>query len=109
MYKLMNNAMYGKTMKNLKKIDVKLVGKKWTSKPSYISHKVFDNNLVVMRKSKVTLKLNIPAYFGMCLLDLSIVLMYEFHHDYNKNKYDKIQDETADIDIDTDIDFFSFY
>ena len=31
----MNNAMYGKTMKNLKnKIDVKLVGKKWTSEPT---------------------------------------------------------------------------
>ena len=31
----MNNAMYGKTMRNLKnKIDVKLVGKKWASKPS---------------------------------------------------------------------------
>ena len=58
----MNNAIYGKTMKTLKnKIDVKLVGKKWTSKPSYISHKVFDNNLVKMHKSKVTLTLNIPA------------------------------------------------
>ena len=96
----MNNAMYGKTMKNLKnEIDVKLVGKKWASKPSYISYKVFDNNLVVMRKSKVTLTLNIPPYFVMCILDLSVVLMYEFHHDYNKNKYDKIKDKTADIDI----------
>ena len=57
LYKLMNNAM--KTLKY--KIDVKLVGKKWKSKPSYISNKVFDNNLVVMHKSKVRLMLNISA------------------------------------------------
>ena len=65
---------------------------------NYISHKEFDN-LIVMRKSKVTLTLKIPAYFGMCILDLSILLMYEIHHDYHKNKYDNIKDETADIDI----------
>ena len=28
-----------------------------TSKPSYMSHKIFDNNLVAIRKSKLALKL----------------------------------------------------
>ena len=51
-------------------------------------HKIFDNNLVVIRKSKVALKLNKPAYIGMCILELSKILMYEFHYDYSKNKYD---------------------
>ena len=51
-------------------------------------HKIFDNNLVAIRKSKVSLKLNKPAYIGMCILELSKVLMYEFHYDYIKNKYD---------------------
>ena len=40
-----------------------------------------------IHKNKVTLKLNKPAYVGMCILDLSKVLMHEFHYDYNKNKY----------------------
>ena len=89
----MNNAVYGKTMENLRnRIDVKLVSNKkdylkWTSKPSYMSHKIFDNDLVAIRKNKVTLTLNKPAYIGMCILELSKVLMYEFHYDYIKNKY----------------------
>ena len=49
LYKLMNNTVNGKTMANLRnRIDVKLVSNKrdylkWTSKPSYMSHKIFDN------------------------------------------------------------------
>ena len=31
--------------------------------------------------------LNKPAYIRMCVLELSNVLMYEFHYDYIKNKY----------------------
>ena len=59
---------------------------KWKSKPSYMSQKLFDIDLVVIRKSKVTLMLNKPAYVGTRILDLSKVLMYEFHFDYIKNK-----------------------
>ena len=64
-------------MENLRnRIDVKLVSNKkdylkWTSKPSYMSHKIFDNDLVAIRKKKATLTLNKPAYIGMCVLELS--------------------------------------
>ena len=81
-------------MENLRnRIDVKLVNNKkdclkCTSKPSYMSHKIFDNNLVAIRKSKLVLKLNKLAYTGMCILELSKVLMYKFHYDYIKYKYD---------------------
>ena len=51
-------------------------------------HKIFENNLVAIRNSKLALKLNEPAYIGMWILELSKVLMYEFHYDYIKNKYD---------------------
>ena len=54
---------------------------------SYTSHKIFDNDLVAIRKNKVTLTLNKPACTGMCILELSKVLMYVFHFDYIKNKY----------------------
>ena len=79
-------------MENLRnRIDVKLVSNKkdylkWTSKPSCMSHKIFDNDLVAISKTKVTLTLNKPAYIGMCISELSKVLMYEFHYDYFKNK-----------------------
>ena len=53
-----------------------------------MSQKEFDNNLVEIRKSKLALKLNKPAYIGMCISELSKVLMYQFHYDYIKNKYD---------------------
>ena len=41
---------------------------------------MFDNDLVTIRISKVKLTLNKPAYAGMCILDLSKVLMYESHY-----------------------------
>ena len=37
--------------------------------------------LFKIRKNKVTLTLNKPAYIGMCILEFSKVLMYEFHYD----------------------------
>ena len=88
LYKLINNTIYGKTMENVRnRIDVRLENNKkdylkCTSKPSYMSHKIFDNNLVGIHKSKVTLKLNKLADIGMFILEYSKVLMYEFHYDY---------------------------
>ena len=75
------------------RIDIRLVNiekdyLKSTSKLSYMSHKLFDNNLVAIGKGKVPFKPNNPVYIGICILELSKVLMYEFHYDYIKNKYD---------------------
>ena len=49
---------------------------------------IFDNNLVGIRKSKLASKLNKPAYIEMRTLELRKLLMYQFHYDYIKNKYD---------------------
>ena len=54
-----------------------------------MSRKICDNNVVTIRKSKVTLALNKPAYVGMSKLDLSKVIMYEFHYDFIENEYGK--------------------
>ena len=53
-------------------------------------HKIFHKGLVAIHKNKVTLPLKKPAYIGtyMCMLELSKVLMYEFHFVNIKNKYD---------------------
>ena len=64
LYILMNNVVYGKTLKSVRNIiDVKLVSNKedylkWISKPSYMSHKIFDNDLVAIGKNKIILMLN---------------------------------------------------
>ena len=94
-FKLMNNSVFGKTMENIRKrVDVRLVTDekkllKLTSKPTYVSSKIFNENLVAVHKIKETLTLNRPAYVGMCILDLSKTLMYDFHYNYIKNKYGK--------------------
>ena len=51
-------------------------------------HRIFDNNLVAIWKSKVSLTLSKPVYIRICILELSKLLMYEFHYDFIKNKYD---------------------
>ena len=92
-FKLMNNSVFGKTMENIRKrVDVRLVTDekkliKMTSKPTYVSSKIFNENLVAVHKIKETLTLNRPAYIGMCILDLSKTLMYDFHYNYIKQKY----------------------
>ena len=60
---------------------------KLTSKPTYVSSKIFNENLMAVDKVKETLTLNRPAYVGMCILDLSKTLMYDFHYNYMKKKY----------------------
>ena len=92
-FKLMNNSVFGKTMENIRKrVDVRLVTDekkllKLTSKSTYVSSKIFNENLVAVHKIKETLTLNRPAYVGMCILDLSKTLMYDFHYNYIKEKY----------------------
>ena len=92
-FKLMNNSVFGKTMENIRKrVDVRLVTDekkllKISSKPTYVSSKILNENLVAVHKIKETLTLNRPAYVGMCILDLSKTLMYDFHYNYIKQKY----------------------
>ena len=93
-FKLMNNSVFGKTMENIRKrVDVRLVTDenkllKMAAKPTYVSSKIFNENLVAVHKIKETLTLDRPAYLGMCILDLGKTLMYDFHYNYIKQKYD---------------------
>ena len=74
-FKFMNNSVFGKTIENLRKrVDVRLVTNekkllKLTSKPTYVSSKIFNKNLVAVHKIKEALTLNRSAYVGMCILD----------------------------------------
>ena len=67
-FKLMINSVYGKTMENLRKrIKVRIVTNekdflKYTSKPTYITHKIFGKNYAVIHEIKPVLTLNKPIY-----------------------------------------------
>ena len=93
LYKLMKNAVYGKNgkLKKLNQCNIckqpKMLFNKIDIQIRYLLHKVFDNDLVTIRKTKVTLTLNKLAYIELCILELSIVLIYELHYDYIKHKY----------------------
>ena len=92
-FKLMDNSVFRKTMENLRKrVDVRLVTDvkrldKLTSKPTFVSSKIFNENLMAMHKLKENLTLNRPAYGGMAILDISKIRMYDFHCNYIKKRY----------------------
>ena len=92
-FKLMNNSVFGKTMENIRnRANVKLVNseekfKKLVAKPNYLSRKIFNENLVSVHMKKTSLTMNKPVYLGMCILDLSKIIMFDFHYNYIKPKY----------------------
>ena len=88
----MNNSVFGKTMENLRKrYSIQLINNqndllKYVAKPTFISSKIFNEKLVAINKIKECLLLNRPSYVGMCILDLSKTLMYDFYYNYIKKK-----------------------
>ena len=92
-FKLMINSVYGKTMENLRqRINVTFVNNKkdflkYTSKPSYVTHKLFNKNFAAIHEVKQVLVLNKPIYVGFTVLDLSKWLMYDFHYNFIKKNF----------------------
>ena len=91
--KLMNDAVFGKTMENVRKHrDIKLVKtdhkrNKLASEPNYHTRKLISENLSIIGMKKVKVKMNKPIYFGLSILEISKIIMYEFWYDYMKKKY----------------------
>ena len=89
----MNDSVFGKTMENLgKRTGVELINNAkdyitCVSKSNFISQKVFSKHFVAIHKIKPVLTLNEPIYVGFSILDLSKVLMYEFHYKYIKSNF----------------------
>ena len=86
-FKLMCNAVFGKTIENKRKhINYELVNKeerfqKLVNDPTFIGNTVMinDNLCGVMRNDK-TVILDKPISVGFCILDMSKLLMYDFHY-----------------------------
>ena len=92
-YKLINNAVFGKTMENVRKHrDTKLVTtnkkrSKLVSEPNYHTTNCISENLSIIEMKKTKIKMNKPIYLGLSILDISKILLYEFWYDYMKPKY----------------------
>ena len=93
LFKLMNNAAFGKTMENIRKHrDIKLVTtdkkrNKLVSEPNYHAMNYISEDLSIIEMNKAKVKMNKPIYLGLSILDISKILMYEFWYDYMKPKY----------------------
>ena len=76
-FKLMNNAVFGKTMENVKKHrDIKLVTtdkrrNQLVSEPNYHTAKYFSEDLLAIETKKIKVKMNKPVYLGFPLLEIS--------------------------------------
>ena len=92
-FKLIINSVYGKTMENLRKrINVRFVNNKkdflkYTSRPTYVTHKLFNKNFATIHEIKPGLILNKPVYVGFTVLDLSKWLTYDFHYNFIKKNF----------------------
>ena len=93
LFKLMNNAVYGKTMEDKKKHkDFELVQssqklEKLISSPQFRHSHIINEELVGVEKVKMKLKLDKPMFIGMSILDLSKLHMYSFYYDVLKEHY----------------------
>ena len=58
------------------------------SKPNFVSQKTFSKNFIAVHQIKSVLTLNKPIYVEFCILELGKLLMYKFHYEYVKNKFD---------------------
>ena len=92
-FKLMNNAVFGKTMENVRKHrDIKLVitdkkRSKLVSEPNYHTMNYISEDLSIIEMKRTKVKMNKPIYLGLSILEISKFLMYEFWYDYMKPKH----------------------
>ena len=93
LFKKMNNAVFGKTMENVRNHrDTKIVTtnkqrNKLVSEPNYHAAKHISENLLIIEMKETEVKMNKPRYLSLSILDISKTNMYEFWYDYIKRKY----------------------
>ena len=87
-FKLMNNSVFGKTIENIRKrqniilVNDRDKALKLSSRPNFDRSTIFDSNLVAVHMKKTEVYFNKPIYVGQAILDLSKILMFDFHYNY---------------------------
>ena len=93
LFKLFNNAIFGKCLQNNRgHKDVRLVissrrAKKLAAKPTFKHFQRINDDLVCIEMLKPKVLLDKPIHCGFAVLEISKVLMYEFHYDHMKRRY----------------------
>ena len=81
LYKLLNNAINGKSLQNVREHrDIKLVTtdkrkNQLVSEPNYHTTKWFSENLLAIEMKKIKVKMNKPVYLGLSILEISKICM----------------------------------
>ena len=87
-FKLINNSVFSKTIKNIKKHkDIQLITNrksylKTVMKPNFKSGIFFCSSLMGCEMGKIKVVMNKLVYLGQAILDMSKIVMYEFHYDF---------------------------
>ena len=104
-FKLMNNAVYGKTCENQKKrTSIKLVqteekAKKYIQLPNCMDFRIFNKNLVGVEMQKDKPLIDKPFYVGFTVLEESKLHMQKFYYRHLKSLYaDKVKMCFTDTD-----------
>ena len=92
-FKLLNNSTFGKTMENVRgRRNFELVCNeqklmKRVAKPQMEAFTIINENVVLIERLRRVVLLNKPMYAGFCILDLSKVLMYDYHYNVIVKRY----------------------
>ena len=93
LFKLMNNSVYGKTVENVReRFKLDFVGnirqaQRLISLPTYSRFHIIRKDLITVQRNKTSIHFDKPIYVGVAVLDISKLLMYEFHYEYMKPLY----------------------
>ena len=95
LFKLMNNAIFGKSMENvLNRSNIKLINNdpekllKLIRQPNFQNAYEISNKLCLVESTPIKTVFNKAIYLGACILETSKLHMYQFWYDHLKNKYD---------------------
>ena len=104
-FKLMNNAVFGKTIENIRKrqnvelVDNRKKALKFSTKPNFDRVTIFDEHLIAVHMKKTEVYFNKPIFVGQAILDISKTHMFDFHYNFIKDKYgDKAELLMTDTD-----------
>lgn len=91
LYKLSINAIFGKTMENIRKHRIVKLVNKWEgrygaksliSHPTFHNRTIFDEHLMAIELNKTEIVFNKPLYIGMAILEISKTCVYDFHYNF---------------------------
>lgn len=85
--------VYGKCLENLRErfnltlVHSKEKPKRYVAKPSFERFQIFNEDLVGVENKRTNLLLNKPVYVGCTILELSKIVMYDFHYNVMQKRY----------------------